>query len=222
MAENNIQVNMKNGIDGNAYTNSISNDKLTNSDFLKLMITELKLQDPTKPMDSARMLSTQMQMSNIETNLQTIKTMESLQKTFTQSALSNASSVLGKNIEDGEVGKNGINKAYTVRSVEKTQDGIYLKIQEILFLKDNILDENEKLINYNIKGEILDEENKATGYKVALKNTGEVISKDGKPVILDENNKQVSNSKYTFNGQVSPVYSSDLSSIPYDKISKIF
>ncbi len=222
MAENNIQVSTKSGIDGNSYTTSISNDKLTNADFLKLMITELKLQDPTKPMDSARMLSTQMQMSSIETNLQTIKTMKSLQNTFTQSALSNASSMLGKHIENGEVGKNGVSKAYTVRSVEKTKDGIYLKIQEILFLKDNVLDGNKKLISYNIKGEILDEKGKATGYKVALKNVGEVLKKDGKPIILDKDNKQIKNSKYTFSGEITRVYSNELSSIPYDKITKIF
>ena len=37
---------------GNKYTQSVSNDQLTTNDFLKLMIEELKLQDPTKPMDS--------------------------------------------------------------------------------------------------------------------------------------------------------------------------
>ncbi|MDZ7819063.1 MAG: flagellar hook capping FlgD N-terminal domain-containing protein [Aliarcobacter sp.] len=52
MADN-IQVNSSVGIDGNSYTSAISNDQLTNDDFLKLMIQELKLQDPTKPMDSA-------------------------------------------------------------------------------------------------------------------------------------------------------------------------
>ena len=59
-----IKINSSVGIDGNSYTNAISNDQLTNNDFLKLMIQELKLQDPTKPMDSAKMLSTQMQNVN--------------------------------------------------------------------------------------------------------------------------------------------------------------
>ena len=67
MADN-IQVNSNVGIDGNSYTSAISNDQLTNDDFLKLMIQELKLQDPTKPMDSQKMLSTQMQMSAMNTN----------------------------------------------------------------------------------------------------------------------------------------------------------
>ncbi len=96
MSVDNVQVNTNRGVDGSSYTSSISNDQLTNSDFLKLMIEELKMQDPTKPMDSAQMLSTQMQMSTINTNLETIKTMETLAKTFSQSALSNAANVIGK------------------------------------------------------------------------------------------------------------------------------
>ena len=42
---------------GNKYTQSVSNDSLTTNDFLKLMIEELKLQDPTKPMDSSTIYS---------------------------------------------------------------------------------------------------------------------------------------------------------------------
>ena len=78
----NIEVNSSVGIDGNSYTTAISNDKLNNDDFLKLMIQELKLQDPTKPMDSTKMLSTQMQMSTISTNQEMIKAMQSMQTAF--------------------------------------------------------------------------------------------------------------------------------------------
>jgi flagellar basal-body rod modification protein FlgD len=112
------QVNTSIGIDGNSYTTAISNDKLTNEDFLKLMIQELKLQDPTKPMDSKEMLSSQMQMSQMNTNQEMIKAMQSMQTAFTQSSLSNASGIIGKNIEDGNTTTAGISKAYTVRSVE--------------------------------------------------------------------------------------------------------
>ena len=38
----NVQVNSSVGVDGNSYTTAVSNDKLTNDDFLKLMIQELK------------------------------------------------------------------------------------------------------------------------------------------------------------------------------------
>lgn len=222
MAVDNVQVNSSVGIDGSSYTTSVSNDHLTNQDFLKLMITELQLQDPTKPMDSQQMLSTQMQMSTIETNLQTIETMESLAKSFAQSALSNAASVIGKNIEDGNIGETGVNKAYTVRSVENNDGEITVKAQQILYVEDQVLDKDGKRIMYNILGEILDDSGSKTGYKVALQNPGEVILKEGKPVILDENNEEVSDSGYTLEGQVLPVYSDQLTSIPFNNITRIF
>ena len=118
MAVDNVTVSSSSGIDGNSYTTAVSNDQLTNEDFFSFLIEELKMQDPTAPMDSQRMLDTQMQMSSMNTNLQMVETMEALGKTFSQSALSNAANVIGKNIEDGNVGDNGVNKAYTVRSVE--------------------------------------------------------------------------------------------------------
>ncbi len=69
MTVDNVKTATSVGADGNSYTTGVSNDKLTNDDFLKLMLTELKYQDPTKPMDSASMMDSQLQMSSIETNL---------------------------------------------------------------------------------------------------------------------------------------------------------
>ena len=164
-----VEVNSSVGVDGNSYTTAISNDKLSNDDFLKLMIQELKLQDPTKPMDSAQMLSTQMQMSSINTNQEMIKAMQSMQTAFSQSSLSNASGIIGKNIEDGNIGADGISKAYTVRSVENVDGNIQVKAQQILYLEDKIIipDETDptknKVVNYNAAGEILDDT--MAGYK---------------------------------------------------------
>lgn len=222
MAVENVQVNTSTGVDGSSYTSSISNDQLTNADFLKLMIEELKMQDPTKPMDSAQMLSTQMQMSTINTNLETIKTMETLAKTFSQSALSNAANVIGKSIEDGNVGENGVNKAYTVRSVENIDGEVTVRAQQILYVEDQVKDADGNAVNYDINGEILDSDGKKTGQKVALKNPGEVIIEDGKPVILDENNEKVTDHTYEMTGGVLPVYSDQLTSIPFSNITKIF
>ncbi len=97
---------------GNKYTQSVSNDSLTTNDFLKLMIEELKLQDPTKPMDSAKMLSTQMQMSTLNANMEMIKALQSIQTAFTQSSLSTATGVIGKNVENGSTNKDGALKAF--------------------------------------------------------------------------------------------------------------
>ena len=167
------------------------------------------------------MLSTQMQMSTINTNLETIKTMETLAKTFSQSALSNAANVIGKSIEDGNVGENGVNKAYTVRSVENIDGEVTVRAQQILYVEDQVKDADGNAINYDINGEILDADGKKTGQKVALKNPGEVITEDGKPVILDANNEKITDHTFEMTGSVLPVYSDQLTSIPFSNITKI-
>lgn len=223
-----IKINSSVGIDGNSYTNAISNDQLTNNDFLKLMIQELKLQDPTKPMDSAKMLSTQMQMSTISTNQEMMKVMQSMQTAFTQSSLSNASGIIGRNIEDGNVGENGITKAYTVRSVENIDGVIQVKAQQILYLEDRLVlkdpsdSTKDQVIEYNLLGEILDANGKATGNKVVLTAPGRPLQSDGKITILDENNEKITDHKYELTGFSVPVYSDQMTSMPFSSVTKIF
>lgn len=224
----NIEVNSSVGIDGNSYTTAISNDKLTNEDFLKLMIQQLKLQDPTKPMDSAQMLSSQMQMSSIDTNQQMIKAMQGMQTAFTQSSLSNASGIIGKNIEDGNAGADGVSKAYTVRSVENADGVIQVKAQEILYLEDRVIipdstdPTKNQVVNYNVAGEILDDKGLKTGNKIVLSKPGQPVISDGKLTILDENNKIVTDHKYTLAGVSVAVYSDQLTNLPFSNITKIF
>ena len=225
---NEIEVNKSVGIDGNTYTNKISNDKLTNDDFLKLMIQELKLQDPTKPMDSAKMLSTQMQMSQMNANQEMIKAMQSMQTAFTQSSLSNASGIIGKNIEDGNLGQNGVSKAYTVRSVENVDGVIQVKAQQILYIEDRIVIPDSKdatksqVVNYNAAGEILDYNGKKTGEKIVLTSPGLPLISDGKLTVLNSNNEKITDHKYTLAGVSVPVYSDQLTTLPFSKITKIF
>lgn len=228
MATDNIQVNSNTGVDGNSFTSSISNDQLTNDDFLKLMITELKLQDPTKPMDSQQMLSTQMQMSTISTNQETIAAMNALQTAFSQSSLSNAANVIGKNIEDGNIGENGVNKAYTVRSVENIDGTIQVRAQQMLYIEDKIklvssdADTADKIVEYNVSGELLDADGKKTGEKIVLQDPGKPLITDGKLVILDADNEPVTDHKYELAGVAVPVYSDQLTDIPFSQITKIF
>jgi flagellar basal-body rod modification protein FlgD len=223
-----VEVNSSVGIDGNSYTTAISNDKLSNDDFLKLMIQELKLQDPTKPMDSAQMLSTQMQMSQMNTNQEMIKAMQSMQTAFTQSSLSNASGIIGKNIEDGNIGASGTTKAYTVRSVENVDGEIQVKAQEILYLEDRVVvpDSTDAtkntVVNYNAAGEILDDKGNKTGNKIVLTAPGVPLVSDGKLTVLDSNNEQIVNNKYTLAGVTVPVYSDKLTTLPFSNITKIF
>lgn len=211
---------------GNSYTTNISNDKLTNQDFLTLMLAEMKMQDPTKPMDSAGMLDSQMQMSTIETNLQLAESMASLQSSFAQSTLSTAANVIGKNIEDGNISDSGYNKAYKVRSVESREGETFVTAQEILFLEDNMIDKDGKRVSYDINGALLDAEGAKTGFFVTLVNPGE-IAKDtsGKPIILNSDYEiveQDSEFNFEFEGSITPVYSDQLVSIPFSAITKIF
>ncbi len=223
-----VEVNSKVGIDGNSYTTAISNDKLSNDDFLKLMIQELKLQDPTKPMDSAQMPATQMQMSSINTNQEMIKAMQGMQTAFTQSSLSNASGIIGKNIEDGNIGADGVSKAYTVRSVENVDGVIQVKAQQILYLEDRIVIPDatdatkSKVVNYNAAGEILDDKGVKTGNKIVLSKPGQPVVSDGKLTILDENNKIITDHKYTLAGVSAAIYSEQLTTLPFSNITKIF
>lgn len=226
MAE--VSVSSAVGVDGNSYTTSVSNDQLTSNDFLKLMIQELKLQDPTKPMDSAQMLSTQMQMSTLNTNQEMIKAMQEMQTAYSQTALSNATGIIGKNIESGNVGEDGVTKAYTVRSIENVDGEIQVKAQQILYLEDKVIlqdpadSSKNQVVNYNINGEILDENGVKTGNKIVLTAPGTPLVSDGKLTILDENNEIIEEHNYTLAGVSTAVYSDELTSLPFSSITKIF
>lgn len=115
------------GANGSTYTTAVSNDKLTNQDFLKLMLEEMKMQDPTKPMDSQNMLNSQMQMSSIETNLAMVNAMTSLQNSFSQMSISTAANMVGRIVEDGTYNDAGDPKGYMVSAVELNNGEITLK-----------------------------------------------------------------------------------------------
>lgn len=132
MAVDNVQISTSVDANGNAYTSAVSNDQLTNEDFLTLMLEELKLQDPTKPMDSAQMMDTQLQMSTLETNMATIDAMQSLQSSFAQTALANASNIIGQIVETGEISDTGVTKQFKVNSVESIDGTLYLEAYQIV------------------------------------------------------------------------------------------
>lgn len=132
MAVENVTTNTAVGVDGTAYTTAVSNDNLTNDDFLKLMIEELKMQDPTKPMDSQSMLTMQMQMSSIDTNLQMINSIKAMQTAINQSNLSNASSLINSVIENGEYAEDGSVKQFVVSSVSLEDGEVFLSAHQII------------------------------------------------------------------------------------------
>ena len=210
---------------GNKYTQSVSNDSLTTNDFLKLMIEELKLQDPTKPMDSAKMLSTQMQMSTLNANMEMIKALQSIQTAFTQSSLSTATGVIGKNIENGSTNKDGALKAFTVESIENVDGEIQVVAREWLYLHNGIsLKDGDELkaANYDETGNLYDEKGEKTGQTIVLESLGKPLVKDGKLVIKDEDGNEVSDHNYLVSNKASAILSSETTSMPFSSITKIF
>ncbi|WP_148625682.1 flagellar hook assembly protein FlgD [Aliarcobacter cryaerophilus] len=210
---------------GNKYTQSISNDSLTTNDFLKLMIEELKLQDPTKPMDSAKMLSTQMQMSTLNANMEMIKALQSIQTAFTQSSLSTAVGVIGKDVENGSTNKDGALKAFTVESIENVDGEIQVVAREWLYLHNGIAykDGDEvKAANYDEAGNLYNEKGEKTGQTIVLESLGKPLVKDGKLVIKDADGNEVADNKYVLSGKSNVVVSSETTTFPFSSITKIF
>jgi len=131
MAVDNVIVNSKVGVDGNSYTASISNDKLTNDDFLKLLLEEMKMQDPTKPMDSKALMDSQLQMSQIEANNDMSKAMKELSYSYKASNLATSASMINHVIEDGQIDDTGSSKAYKVASVKQENGEVLLVANRI-------------------------------------------------------------------------------------------
>lgn len=210
---------------GNKYTQSVSNDSLTTNDFLKLMIEELKLQDPTKPMDSAKMLSTQMQMSTLNANMEMIKALQSIQTAFTQSSLSTATGVIGKNVENGSTRSDGSLKPFTIESIENIDGEIQVVAREWLYLHNGIsLKDGDELkaANYDETGNLFDEKGEKTGQTLVLESLGKPLVKDGKLVIKDEDGNEVSDHNYLVSNKASAILSSETTSMPFSSITKIF
>jgi flagellar basal-body rod modification protein FlgD len=136
---------------GNKYSTAVSNDKLTNEDFLNLLLTEMKMQDPTKPMDSDRMLQNQMDMSTIDANTKMTESMKSLEKAFTQSNISASAGMIGQIVEKG-VSEDGTTYQFLVSSVEQKDGEIILNGKRLTGKDENggvILSEDNTQIQYN-------------------------------------------------------------------------
>lgn len=116
---------------GNTYTTSVADEGLESEDFLTLMLTELSMQDPTDPVDSSSMLDTQLQLSTLEANIAMTETMESLQSSFEQTALSNSATLIGNIIENGNTDDEGNLVQYMVSSVQGADGEITLTAYEI-------------------------------------------------------------------------------------------
>lgn len=116
---------------GNTYTTALSNDQLQSSDFITLMLTQLKNQDPTKTTDSSEIMDTQLKLSQLEASTKTVDAMESLQTTYAQSALSNSAAIIGNIVENGDTDDSGNAKQYKVSSVAMSNGTLSLTAYEL-------------------------------------------------------------------------------------------
>ena len=85
----------------NELQSYVKNEKATlkKDDFLKLFLTQLKYQDPTKPMDTAEILSQTSELSSLEATENTKDTLNQLNKTMKILLENSNLDYIGKNIE---------------------------------------------------------------------------------------------------------------------------
>lgn len=214
------------GVDGNSTTTAVSNDSLSNSDFLKLMLEEMKQQDPTAPMDSSALMDSQLKMSTIQSNQDMATAMTELQASYAASALSTASNMIGRSINTGETDDAGEDKIYQVVTVDNKNGELYVKAKEFTGvydgLKDKVAEENVK---YDANGLIYDTNDNPTAYRVALDADNRFkYNADGSIMLLDSDNKVITDeaikAKYTYGGY-SLLYSDDTVDIPLSGITAV-
>ena len=225
MAVDNVVTSSSTGYDGNSYTTAISNDKLTNEDFLMLMLQEMKMQDPTKPMDSAALMDSQLKMSTIESNQDMASAMVTMQKAYATSALSTAANLIGHIVEDGSQSSDGLLKSYKVETVENKDGELFVNARELVGIVDGLKDSGtDNLIMYDANGNIYDGET-MTDYHISLDSDGRFMyNNDNTLKILDTNNEVVTDTaitdKYVYAGS-SIRYSEDSTLIAFNNIDEV-
>lgn len=206
MAVDNVTTSSTVGADGNKYTTAVSNDTLTNADFLKLMLEEMKQQDPTKPNDSAAIMDSQMKMSTIQSTQDMATAMASLQASYSTSALSTAANIVGHNVQNGTTDDTGNPKIFKVTTVNNKDGEISLHAQERTGIADVLSNKTTELnVLYNTNTGVIYEDGEATKYTLALDSDGRFQYNDDKTIkIVDENNEVITNDteleKYTHGG----------------------
>lgn len=80
----------------------LNQSNLSNDDFLKLLLAEMKYQDPTEPMDNSKMMEQTVQMSTIEANEANVKALNDMNSSFNQSTMFNSISFIDKYVNVGD------------------------------------------------------------------------------------------------------------------------
>ena len=226
MAVDGVVTQSVKGVDGNSYTDKISNDQLTNDDFLKLMLQEMKMQDPTKPMDTQALMDSTMQMSSIQANQDLSQGMASLIASNASSSLTNAANMIGHTVENGTIGDDGLPKSYRVDSAESKDGELYLNVSVYEKTVDGLKDpETNALVIYDSEGYVYDDGEKNEDVRVALDTKGRfTFNDDGSLKLLDTDGDVITDeditSKYAYAGS-SAIYSDIQELMAMTKVTKI-
>ena len=105
----------------NQATTSTSKTAVDYQSFLKLLIAEMKNQDPTKPMDSTQYVAQLATFSQVE---QSVQTNTKLDQIMQSSALSQAGALIGRSITSADGLTTG-----TVASVRLASSGLIAVLQ---------------------------------------------------------------------------------------------
>jgi len=114
------------------------NAQLTSKDFMKLFITQLQYQDPTKPMDTDKMLQETSQMTQLQSNTDLKNDLQKLLNKMESNSQYSSISMIGKMANDGQ---NSVN----VADAKNLKQNIPFK----LYFKDNYLEANVKILDKN-------------------------------------------------------------------------
>lgn len=112
-------------VDSSTSSSSSQSSSKTNVDyesFLTLLVAELKNQDPTKPMDSTDFVAQLATFSQVE---QTIQTNTKLDQMLQSSALSQADSLIGREITTADGDTTGV-----VSEVKINSDGLVAILED--------------------------------------------------------------------------------------------
>jgi flagellar basal-body rod modification protein FlgD len=97
-------------------TTDAASASLNYDSFLKLLVAQMKNQDPTEPMDSSEQMAQLATFSQVE---QTIKTNTNLESLLQRTSLSEANAVIGKTVTSADGKTTGV-----VKEVKLYSDGI--------------------------------------------------------------------------------------------------
>jgi flagellar basal-body rod modification protein FlgD len=232
MAVDTVEVSSTVDAYGNSYTSAVSNDKLTNEDFMLLLIEQIKNQDPTNPMDTAEMMDSQLKMSTIQSNMEMAEAMTALQSSYANSALSTAANLIGHIVEDGSTDSDGLGQSFKVETIENQDGELYANVRQMVGYDDILTqtytdedgEEVTELALYDGNGFIYDGDEK-TVYRIDLDEDGNfVLDDDGGITIYDENGDVVTDeeilARYSYGGS-QVAYAEDLTTLPLSSIIKV-